>query len=98
MNKLEFIRSFRHSQIARQDQLDLFESVAVFVAMEQGASAEDILEEGFVPLDPEAYEKRYVDLMYNILKKADETGNADIVRVWTRSFPVRRSNESSSNG
>jgi hypothetical protein len=96
-NKLEFIRTFNHSRIDRQDYHDLFESVAVFVAMEQGASAEDVLEEGFFPLKPEAYEKRYIGLMYNILKKADETGNADVVRAWTQSFPVRRSSESSRN-
>jgi len=97
-NKVEYIKAFKHPEVERQDYSDLFESIAMYVSMEQGAEAEDILEEGFVPLDPEAYEKRYIELMYNTLKRTEEIDSDVIVRMWTRSFPVRRSNEGSRNG
>lgn len=98
MDKLEYIRTFKHPEVDRQDYHDLFESVAIYVAMEQGAEPEDILEEGFAPLDPEAYEKRYIELMYNTLKRAEELGSDVVVRMWTQSFPVRRPTEGSRNG
>ena len=49
MDKIEYIRTFKHPEVSRQDYSDLFESLALYVSMEQGAEPADILEEGFVP-------------------------------------------------
>lgn len=98
MDKIEYIRTFKHPEVNRQVYSDLFESLALYVAMEQGADPEDILEEGFTPLDPEAYEKRYIELMYNTLKRTEEIDSDVLVRMWTQSFPVRRPNKGSRDG
>ena len=36
--KIEYIRTFEHSQVDRAELKQMFNSVAIFVAMEQGAA------------------------------------------------------------
>jgi hypothetical protein len=85
--KLEYIRTFKHSQVARADYKQMFDSVGIFVAIEQGSSAQELASESFAPKDEEAYKKRYIEVMYNSLKKVEETGNSDFVTHWIRAFP-----------
>lgn len=94
-DKLEYIRTFKHPEVSRQEYADLFESIALYVSIEQGAKAEDVLEEGFAPLDAVAYEKRYIELLYNTLKKTEEIESGVIVQFWTKSFPPRPADKDS---
>jgi hypothetical protein len=85
--KIEYIRTFEHSQVDRAELKQMFDSVAIFVAMEQGATPEQVASQEFASADPEAYEKRYIEVMYNSLRKVEETGNSAIVSGWVQAFP-----------
>ena len=85
--KIEYIRTFEHSQVDRAELKQMFDSGGIFVAMEQGAAPEQVASQEFSPTDPEAYEKRYIEVMYNSLRKVEETGNSAIVSGWVQAFP-----------